>query len=190
MTKLENTADASGSIYVLEPATPGIDSFTFTEYIRRGAAGAQPGYPGSPPEHIHFRQVETFKVVKGTMGLLLNGVNTVALNKNTVALGQEVSVPPGSRHFFYNAGDATSDLQLRITLTPALAARQFFETLPGLGHDYGSLDKVPPLQMLLTFAEGGVDLALPAPARLLIRLLAVPFARGVGYRAFYPEYTP
>ena len=95
MTKLENTADASGSIYVLEPATPGIDSFTFTEYIRRGAAGAQPGYPGSPPEHIHFRQVETFKVVKGTMLLLellllLNGVN------RTVAPGQEVSVPPGA----------------------------------------------------------------------------------------------
>ncbi len=59
--------------------------------MRRGAAGAQPGFPGSPPPHIHFLQTETFEVLRGTFGYVLDGAHA------TAAAGTTVTVPAGAR---------------------------------------------------------------------------------------------
>jgi mannose-6-phosphate isomerase-like protein (cupin superfamily) len=60
------------------------------EYVRRGSPGAQPAYPGSPPEHIHDGQTETFEVLSGVFGYMLDGV------AGTAAVGEAITVPPGA----------------------------------------------------------------------------------------------
>ncbi len=94
----------------------------------------------------------------------------------------------GARHFFYNAGDATADLHVRITLRPALRSRAFFESLAGLSHAYGRVTSVPPLQLILLFEEGDVQLALPAPVQLALRHVVAPLARLHGYKGAYDVY--
>ena len=43
--------------------------------------------------------------------------------------------------------------------------------------------------MLLMFEAGGMTIAdIPSPAWLLITKVVLPFARFLGYQAFYPEY--
>jgi hypothetical protein len=118
------------------------------------------------------------------MGYFLDGRN------GTVAKGQSVSIPPGLPHFFWNAGDAAGkDLLVRITLRPAGEARRFFENLAGLSRDYGSVERVPPLQLLQLFAAGGVDLAVPEPAQWLLRNVLPPLAALHGCKPFYDEYA-
>ena len=137
------------------------------EFVRRGTPGFSAAHPGSPPPLVHYAQCETFKVLRGVMGYVLDGRN------GTVASGESVSIPPGLPHFFYNAGDAAgADLLVRITLRPAGAARRFFENLAGLSRDYGSIERVPPLQLLQLFDAGDVDLAAPRPAQWLLRRVA------------------
>ncbi len=44
--------------------------------------------------------------------------------------------------------------------------------------------------MLLMFEAGGMTIAdIPSPAWLLITKAVLPFARLLGYQAFYPEYA-
>ena len=149
-----------------------------------GTPGFNPKYPGSPPPHVHYAQTESFTVLEGRMGYFLDGRN------GTVAKGQSVSIPPGLPHFFWNAGDAAGkDLLVRITLRPAGEARRFFENLAGLSRDYGSVERVPPLQLLQLFAAGGVDLAVPEPAQWLLRNVLPPLAALHGCKPFYDEYA-
>ena len=66
---------------------------------------------------------------------------------------------------------------------------EFFYNFMGMGHDYGSVSDLNPLQVLLTFEAGGMQLSdIPAPARLAIKHILCPFAKLMGYRPFYPEY--
>ena len=97
-------------------------------------------------------------------------------------------VRAGLPHFFYNADDCT-ELRVRISLAPAGAAQSFFENLAGLSRDYGSVERVPLLQLLTLFVDGDVDLAAPAPVNAAIRLLAPPLAALHGFQPSYPEYA-
>ena len=55
--------------------------------------------------------------------------------------------------------------------------------------DAGTPDKVNPIQMMLMFEAGEMTIAdIPAPAWLLITKVVLPFARFLGYQAFYSEY--
>ena len=55
--------------------------------------------------------------------------------------------------------------------------------------DAGTPDKVNPVQMMLMFEAGGMTIAeIPPPVWLLITKVVLPFARFLGYQAFYPEY--
>jgi hypothetical protein len=150
--------------------------------VRRGTPGAQPAYPGSPPEHIHGGQTETFRVLKGTMGYRLDGV------LGRASVGEEVTVPPGAAHFFYNADDDASDLLLRITLRPALRARSFFANLAGIGRDYGRISDAPPLQLIALFNAGDVALALPPPLRAALARVGGALAALHGYGSAYEAY--
>ena len=60
------------------------------ERVRPGTPGAQPEYPGSPPPHVHERQEETFVVLAGTMGYMLDGKH------GTVATGESATIPRGA----------------------------------------------------------------------------------------------
>jgi hypothetical protein len=151
--------------------------------VRRGTPGAQPSYPGSPPEHIHDGQTETFSVLKGTMGYRVDGV------LGAISVGESVTVPPGAAHFFYNAADESSDLLVRITLRPALTARAFFSNLAGVARDYGHVGAAPPLQLIALFNAGGAALALPAPARAAITHVGGALAAMHGYASAYEAYA-
>lgn len=63
-------------------------------------------------------------------------------------------------------------------------------TQAGVSYDAGSLPEVNPLQVILLYKEAGVVLADLPPA--LWKLVEPPlawFARTVGYRHEYPQYT-
>lgn len=60
----------------------------------------------------------------------------------------------------------------------------------GLAQKYGSIGDINPLQMLLTAHETGIEYTfMPYPARIAIRYLAIPLAKLVGFKPFYPEYS-
>ena len=66
---------------------------------------------------------------------------------------------------------------------------EFLYNFMGMGHDYGSVNDLNPLQVVLTFAAGGMQLPeVPAPARLAIKHVLCPLAKLMGYKPFYPAY--
>ena len=66
---------------------------------------------------------------------------------------------------------------------------EFLYNVMGMGHDYGSVNDLNPLQAALTFEAWGMQLPdIPAPVRLAIKHILCPFAKLMGYRPFYPEY--
>lgn len=66
---------------------------------------------------------------------------------------------------------------------------EFLYNIVGLGHDYGSIGGFNHLQAVLTLDAIGVQLAdVSPPPRLAIKYLVCPFAKLLGFKAFYPEY--
>lgn len=60
----------------------------------------------------------------------------------------------------------------------------------GLGYDYESVLAVSPLQQLITYYRAEVVLiSMSSWAWELVGNILVPFGEGLGYKAFYPEYT-
>lgn len=122
------------------------------------------------------------------MGYLLDGKEGVVQPDDTRS--NPVCIPPGSPHTFWNAANET-ELEMSITLRPALRSEEFFRTLIGLLADHGSLGNVNPLQLLVTFVHGDVQLASVPPAIWsVIKHVVAPLAEhGLGFKPFYPEYT-
>jgi mannose-6-phosphate isomerase-like protein (cupin superfamily) len=78
--------------------------------------------PGGSPavEHIHRAQEERFRVESGRIAFRLRGREEIA------EPGTEVTVPPGQRHFWWNAGD--TDAEVSVELRPALRTEEFFDS--------------------------------------------------------------
>jgi quercetin dioxygenase-like cupin family protein len=75
---------------------------------------------GSPPAaHVHPVQTETFVVHEGRCRIVVDGVECEA------GPGDVVAVPPGVPHTW----SAVTDLQMHVTLEPALRSDEFFEDL-------------------------------------------------------------
>ena len=53
-------------------------------------------------EHIHPRSTESFTVIRGTLGLRVDG------REDEATAGRRVSVPPGTPHDWWNAGSETA----------------------------------------------------------------------------------
>lgn len=68
-------------------------------------------------------------------------------------------------------------------------SERFFQQWASAAYDYGGLDKVNPLQMILMLKAGHIELAGPYPLRLLVRYVACPIAELLGYKGSYPEYV-
>lgn len=139
-------------------------------------------------EHIHARQEERFTVVSGRMGVRAAG------RERVLGAGEEVVVPPGTPHTFWNASP-DEELHQVIELRPALEHEAFFETVYGLQRDGklpedGEKGPVNVLQGALIVTE--YDNYLAGPPMLVQRLLFPPLAllgRLLGYKARYPEYS-
>lgn len=89
LTVLEATPDASGAWYRV--VSRGAARCEVQQFVRAGAAGFSPRYPGAPPPHRHTRAVEAFTVLAGDMGVWLEG------EESRVARGGRVTIPAGAR---------------------------------------------------------------------------------------------
>ena len=80
-----------------------------------------------PPAHFHPYQEERFEVIAGSITVEMNGAQRV------YEAGEAFSVPPGTKHAMWNAGETTT--QMRWQTRPAMKTQQFFETIWGLSQD-------------------------------------------------------
>ena len=72
------------------------------------------------PEHIHPIQENNFKIISGSCAFSVNG------EEKTISEGQTISIPPGTKHHFWNPGNnVTHYIQ---EFRPALNIEEFFET--------------------------------------------------------------
>ena len=149
-------------------------------YIRPAAAVAA--------AHRHVRQEERFKVHSGTIGFEVAGEVRMA------SQGDEVTVPIGVAHRWWNAGQ--DEVRVRVELRPALDTETFFESFFGLARDGKTNAKGIPglLQIAVAFRDLGdscPQLVKPPPwvQRGVFTVLA-PIGRLVGRQAVYPTYSP
>jgi nucleoside-diphosphate-sugar epimerase/mannose-6-phosphate isomerase-like protein (cupin superfamily) len=131
---------------------------------------------GRPPRHVHRKQTESFLVVSGRLGLEADGVVC------EIGPGKSYSVPPGTAHTLWNAGDQPCVNE--VTLEPALDMEHFFEGIVTLEAQH----RLPPhgrpdlLRIALLF--GKHDNLIAGIPRVVQRLVyafakAIAWTRGV-----------
>ena len=146
-------------------------------YLRPGGAVAG--------EHIHPSIDETFTILRGRVGIAIDGRKTIA------EPGSKLYVPRGTAHDWWNAGDEEAHILLEVT--PAARFEALIRNLFCLAQD-GKTDRkgVPRLLQLALIAREFEDVAqLTRPPRLVQKVLfgiLAPIARLKGYRGRYPEY--
>ena len=123
-----------------------------------------------PAGHVHPVQEERFTVVAGRMRFRLGGRTIVA------SPGETVCVPPGTPHWFGNAG---ADVALtRVTVRPALRMEELLHRTGLLGvqgHLPGT--HIPRLSDLaLVLLEFQRELAVPNVPAFLVRAVMAPLA--------------
>jgi len=132
--------------------------------------------------HVHPKQEERFEIVSGTLGLKVGGREIVA------GPGETLTVPPGTPHRFWNAGD--HEVRFRCEVRPALQFEQLLETMFALAAA-GKTNKkgMPNLLRLAVITRAHFDVVrLPFPPAFVQRLglaLGAPLGRLVGYRPTY-----
>lgn len=155
------------------------------EFVRLEVV-AQPGAIG-PPEHVHERQEEYFKVRSGTL------TGTVDGEPIRLDAGDEYTVWPGTPHEWGNGGD--DELWVLIEIRPAMRFEAFLETMYGLARD-GKVDEQgigSPLQMAVIGRDYWEDNHLASPPPLVQKAafaVLAPLGRLLGYKPYYPEYSP
>jgi quercetin dioxygenase-like cupin family protein len=148
----------------------------FQEWLKVGGVG--------PPEHIHPRQEEHFLVVKGTMGVSLNK------KEHILKEGQEITVPRGAAHRWWNAGDV--ELDHISEFRPALRFDAFLQTLFALGREKNTYKGIPLiLQFAVVSGENPDNVyvtELPVGVQKVLYKLLIPVTAALGYRKRYFKY--
>jgi quercetin dioxygenase-like cupin family protein len=132
--------------------------------------------------HLHPSQSELFEILEGSLMFKLDGQELAA------APGDRILVPAGTRHQFWNAGDA--EARFRCEIRPALGFEQLLEamfTLAQAGKTNGK--GLPNPLRLAVIARAHFDtVRLPFPPAWMQRIglaLGAPLGRLLGYRATY-----
>lgn len=179
---IENPATGERVTWVATAHSTGGELLAADLYVRPAAAVGL--------VHRHVRQVERFAVRSGTAGF------EVAREERMLSQGDEVTVPIGVAHRWWNAGQ--DELRVRMELRPALDTETFFETFFGLARDGKTNAKAKGVPGLLQVAVLFRDLgdSCPQPVkpppgvqRGLFTGLA-PIGRLAGRQAVYPKYSP
>jgi mannose-6-phosphate isomerase-like protein (cupin superfamily) len=130
---------------------------------------------GRTPRHVHRKQTESFLVISGRMGIEANGVLC------EIGAGESRSVPPGTAHTFWNAGDEPCVHEVK--LEPALDMEHFFEGVVTLE----ALHRLPPhgrpdlLRIALLFGEhDNLVAGVPRVVQRVLYTLARAIARITG----------
>lgn len=131
-------------------------------------------------EHVHPHQEERFTVRSGILRLRIRG------EERTYRAGDEATVPPGTPHVWWNAGEG--DLSVRVEIRPAGRFENFLTSFFALAQA-GMTDAkgMPNLLQLAVMAREYRDVVYPTkpPPRLqrvLFGFLA-PVGRMLGYTA-------
>ena len=132
--------------------------------------------------HVHPSQEERFEILRGSVGFKIGRKKLVA------GPGQRISIPAGTPHKFWNAGDDEAHFVCEVR--PALQFEQLIETMFSLAADGKTNRKgMPNLLRLAVIANAHFDtVRLPFPPAFMQRVgltLGAPIGRLVGYGATY-----
>jgi quercetin dioxygenase-like cupin family protein len=176
---LENPVTGERLIFRQTSADTGGELVVVECIVRPGGAVAA--------AHVHPAQEERFEVLRGTVGLRLGR------EKLTAGPGERVTVPAGTAHKFWNAGDDEAHFVCEVR--PAGQFEQLVETMFGLATDGRTNRKgMPnPLRLAVIARHHFGDLRLPlVPAWMQRAALAMgaPIGRLCGYGATYEPAAP
>jgi mannose-6-phosphate isomerase-like protein (cupin superfamily) len=138
--------------------------------------------------HVHPTQEERFEVLQGSVGFRVGREQRVA------GPGERLTVPAGTPHKFWNAGEDVARFVCEIR--PALQFESLLETMFALAVDGKTNRKgMPNPFRLAVIAQAHFDtVRLPFPPAALQRIglaLGAPLGRVLGYDAVYaPEGMP
>jgi mannose-6-phosphate isomerase-like protein (cupin superfamily) len=171
---IENPASGERVKWHLTTADTDGALLRFELWVRPGGAVTAP--------HVHRHSEERFELIGGTMGLE-RGRERLELTR-----GQRVTVPAGTEHRWWNAGD--DELHAMVELEPALRFERLMETGFGLARDgRTSPSGMPGLLQLAVIADEYADEAyVTRPPRWLQRplfALLAPLGRTLGRRPVY-----
>jgi quercetin dioxygenase-like cupin family protein len=132
--------------------------------------------------HVHPSQEERFEILRGSVGFKIGRKKLVA------GPGQRISIPAGTTHKFWNAGDDEAHFVCEVR--PALQFEQLIETMFSLAADGKTNRKgMPNLLRLAVIANAHFDtVRLPFPPAFVQKAgltLGAPIGRLVGYGATY-----
>jgi quercetin dioxygenase-like cupin family protein len=137
--------------------------------------------------HVHPSQEERFQVLRGSLGFRLGRKKLVA------GPGQRVTVPAGTAHKFWNAGD--DEAHFICEVRPALQFEQLLETMFALAAD-GKCNRkgMPnPLRLAVIAHEHFDTVQLPFPPAVLQKValaLGAPIGRILGFEPVYVPAAP
>jgi len=132
--------------------------------------------------HVHPSQEERFQVLRGTVGF------KVGREKQIAGPGTRLTVPSGTPHRFWNAGEDTA--QFVCEIRPALQFESLLETMFALAAD-GKTNRrgMPNPLRLAVIANSHFDtVRLPFPPAFVQKAglaLGAPLGRILGYGAVY-----
>jgi len=158
---------------------------TCGEYVRFECFVEPSGFVAAA--HLHPLQEELFEIVEGSITFKVNG------QELPTRPGDRVLVPAGTRHQFWNAGDATARFMCEVR--PALQFEQLIETMFSLAREgKTNAHGMPNPLRLAVIAHAHFDtVRLPFPPAWIQRVglvLGSPLGRLLGYRASYePKLT-
>ena len=139
---------------------------------------------GVAAAHVHPSQEERFQVLRGSVGFRVGHKKIVA------GPGERLTVPAGTPHTFWNAGDDEAHFVCEVR--PALQFEQLLETMFALAADGKTNSKgLPSPLRLAVIAHAHFDtVRLPFPPAWMQHVglaLGAPLGRALGYEA---TYTP
>jgi mannose-6-phosphate isomerase-like protein (cupin superfamily) len=137
-------------------------------------------------EHVHPRMQERFRAISGQLGTRVAGVD------RTLTAGEEVTVPPGTPHDWWNSGETNAEVLVELS-PPDPRFVALIGTLFGLANAGRTNAKgLPnPFQLAVIAVEFDDVMNFTKPPALVQRVLfgaLNEIGRRRGYRPTYPEY--
>lgn len=134
------------------------------------------------PEHIHPFQENRFEIISGSCHFSVNGKEQI------LGAGQSISIPPNTRHYFWNPG--TVDAHYIQEFRPALTIADFFDTFFALSRDGKLNDKGIPnffhASVIMLKHKNDIRVIKPPwSIQYLTYIILYPYGRLMGYRAEY-----